>query len=161
MHIEITNDQETRLADLNEFFVEILQAVIPAANPEDSPAAQNRFFSDPFQDDPKASNDWKEYVTPDLQHLFQSARGTVQSDLQRLAERPDGDTFDLTIPKAHIDAWLNVLNQARLAIAARESLSEAELDAVPPENIANRRDYIRFQIDFYAFLQSHLLETLR
>ena len=66
--------------------------------------------------------DWDEYVRPELRHLFLSARKTVEADLEKLSDRP-GRLGRLVVPRAHGDAWLNTLNQARLILASKFNFS--------------------------------------
>ena len=66
----------------------------------------------------------------------------------------------LEVPRKHIDAWLTVLNQARLVIAAKRGFGEREMDedmSFPP---LTQRDLSLFQIHFYDFVQQVLLREL-
>ena len=94
---------------------EILCGIREAAETPD-PRVEARFFPEPSEGDDSLAEDWKAFVQPDLHEGFQSARETVAADLRGAKERKTGH-FTFTIPKAHIDAWLSALNQARLALA--------------------------------------------
>jgi hypothetical protein len=63
----------------------------------------------------------------------------------------------LRMPMQHADAWLNALNQARLAIAARCNFTETELCDHERSPIGSRRDLSLFQVNFYGFLQEFIL----
>jgi len=53
-----------------------------------------------------------------------------------------------------------VLNQARLALAARFDFKEAEMSQNGPRNIETVRDLSLFQVHFYGFLQECLLQDM-
>ena len=66
----------------------------------------------------------------------------------------------LRIPQEHSEAWLNALNQARLAIAAKYDFTEAELCDHYRSPIGSRRDLSLFQVNFYGFLQEFILREM-
>jgi hypothetical protein len=61
---------------------------------------------------------------------------------------------------AHADAWLNALNQARLAIAAIYQFSDNELCDHYRSPLGSRRDLSLFQVNFYGFLQEFILREI-
>jgi hypothetical protein len=92
--------------------------------------------------------------------------------------------FELSIPRAHRDAWLSTLNQARLVIAerhgwanedqARQDLleqleEELEEDPDPDENTTrdlrrprtHAQQLARIQMDFYMVIQELMIEDAR
>ena len=100
--------------------------------------------------------DWKSLVHPGLQETFLSAREVVLADLRRISEI-DGK-FTMEIPKNHIDAWLNALNQARLAIAGENHFGERDLAKEIVPDSTDPRSLALFQISFYGFLQECLVK---
>ena len=60
----------------------------------------------------------------------------------------------------HSEAWLNALNQARLALAAKFDFTEAELCDHYRSPIGSRRDLSLFQVNFYGFLQEFILREM-
>lgn len=125
-----------------------------------SEKAEARFFPAPSLDASENAlrQDWKAVVEPDLHEIFQSARDIVEADIRTLKEDHDGCLLE--IPTRHIDAWLNVLNQARLALAAEHDLKERELSAPGPIHIRSDRDLALLQINFFAAVQHLLIEEL-
>jgi hypothetical protein len=126
--------------EIEPFFVELLRRLPADADPEDNPAARRRLYSEPIgpqEDGDGFIEDWKLYVEPEIRDLFRSARDMVEEDLGKLAATAGGELkrekniiqFDPTafapgsvafkIPDRHSDAWLSVLNQARLVIGAK------------------------------------------
>ncbi|MBV8140573.1 MAG: hypothetical protein JOZ60_00840 [Verrucomicrobia bacterium] len=103
-------------------------------------------------------NDWAEYVRPELRHLFLSARKTVKEDLEKLSDVP-GRLRRLVIPRAHSDAWLNVLNQARLILAARFNFTARELSTHSAPKWFSRRELVLQQINFYAEIQERIIDA--
>jgi hypothetical protein len=151
------------ITELDPFLAELLRQIPASTSVENSPAAHNRIFTppaDPNQQQ-KICAEWKDYVEPELQRLFRSATDTVAADLQQLSgnEKTFGNRT-LLIPAEHADAWLNALNQARLAIAARNDFSDGELGDNYRSPIGSRRDLSLFQVNFYGLLQEFILREL-
>lgn len=161
------------LTGLESFVVQLLRQIPECADPGDDKLANARLFSPPTRlPDAKLQHDWSQYVQPELRTLFESARDTVGTDLSRMkpeiaagskeleANAGGETTFRLLIPVKHFDAWLNALNQARLAIAAKYHLDESDITNPTPLPFANERDYRLFQVDFYGYLQERILLRL-
>ena len=160
--MEICRQNEVlEIRELDPFLAELLRQIPESAQPKDSPAAQERLFSAPAMPEEKVlCAEWKLYVVPELRRLFQSATETVRQDLEQLhcTNKPFANCT-LRIPMAHADAWLNALNQARLAIAATYQFSDHELcDYRSP--LGSRRDLSLFQVNFYGFLQELILREM-
>ena len=131
---------------------DVLKAISSAAEPEESAAAHERLFPMPVADSDKVvCEEWEEFVQPGLRHWFENAVVTVDGDLEPLDEK---NSF--VIPAAHVDAWLNALNQARLVLAAKFGITEEDMehDSAPLED---ERDFVLFQIHFYGFIQECLV----
>jgi hypothetical protein len=159
------------LDEIEPFFLELLKRIPASADPGANEEALARLFSPPTSEpDAEFNQDWQDYVEPELRDLFRSAQQIVAGDLGNL---PAGDstldadpaafepsTHTLEIPRPHIDAWLGVLNQARLVIAAKRNFGEREMEeelVFPP---ASERDLDLFRIHFYDFIQQILLREL-
>lgn len=138
-----------------------LMSRIPRWGDSESEAAEARLFpcpsTEPREEDLRA--DWKAHVQPELHEFFQSARHVVEADLRGM-KAGDGGAFTMEFSAKHAEAWLNALNQARLALAARHNLGEEELSQPSPMPISNERDLARIQVNFYAALQQWLVEVL-
>jgi hypothetical protein len=151
------------ISEIDPFLAELLRQIPTSANPEGVPAAQQRLFSLPA--DPEKHKElcaeWKLYVEPELRRIFESATETVEGDLRQLGE--NGKPFansTLRIPMANSEAWLNALNRARLALAAKYDFTDAELCDHYRSPIGSRRDLSLFQVNFYGFLQEFILREL-
>ena len=123
----------------------------------------------PAEDGDGFNEDWRQYVEPELRDLFRSAREIVSDDLRKLpapeeeaASRSVSDAVMdpaafaptphiLEIPPRHLEAWLSVLNQARLVIAARRGFGEREMDEDLPFPPLSERDLDLFRVHFYDF----------
>ena len=162
--MEIRRHGDTlELSELDPFLAELLRQIPDSTKPEGVQAAEERIFSAPA--DPKEKElraEWKLYVEPELQRLFQSATETVATDLRPLngSSKPFANCT-LRIPIKHADAWLNTLNQARLVLAAKYGFTEAELSDHYRSPIGSRRDLSLFQVNFYGFLQEFILQELQ
>ena len=162
MTVEVSRtDEGLRVSRLDLFFVELLRQIPVSAEPGDSDAARQRLYPGPSSTDAHANEEWRTYIHPDLKELFASASEIVREDLEdfeQLDETNENWTFQ--IPADHFDQWLNVLNQARLSLAARFDFKENEMNQSGPQAIETVRDLSLFQIHFYGFLQECLLQDL-
>lgn len=165
--------------EIEPFFLDLLRRLPASADPAGDPAAQKRLFGEPMgpgEDGDDFNDDWREFVEPELRGLFQSARESVEEDLGKLAA-PEGIPAKglagvlepgvfapsdqiLEIPPRHLEAWLSVLNQARLVIAARRNFGEREMDEDLPFPPFSERDLDLFRIHFYDFLQQVILREM-
>ena len=150
------------ITELDPFLAELLRQVPDSTNPEDDEAARTRLFSAPADEtEEDLRSEWKLYVEPELQRLFQTATQTVAADLRQLnGNAKPFANCTLRIPKKHAEAWLSALNQARLVIAAKYGFTEAELADHYRSPIGSRRDLGLFQVNFYGFLQEFILQEL-
>jgi len=158
----VRNNGRLEISEIDPFLAELLRQIPASANPESVPAAEQRLYSAPAHpNERELCAEWKVYVEPELRRLFQSATDTVASDLEQLGEKekPFANST-LRIPQEHSDAWLNALNQARLALAAKYDFSEAELCDYFRSPIGSRRDLSLFQVNFYGFLQEFILREM-
>jgi len=161
MEICRRND-EIEISELDPFLAELLRQIPVSANPEGVPAAEERLFSPPAdQNEKEICAEWKLYVKPELRRLFQTATETVAADLKQLSgnEKMFANRT-LFIPSRHADAWLSALNQARLVIAAKCRFTDAELCDHYRSPIGSRRDLSLFQVNFYGFLQEFILREV-
>jgi hypothetical protein len=125
----------------------------------ESAAAEERIFPAPGDSALEDLNaDWRAHVEPGLDEAFRSNREKVDADLRGMAEK--NGTFAVEFSRAHAEAWLNALNQARLALAAIHRFSDGELERHGPPVIRSERDLALFQIHFYAMIQGWLIDLL-
>ena len=169
---------------IEPFFIDILRQLPGDADPGDHPAARARLFSAPMtgaDDGDEFVDDWDRLVRPEIRDLFLSAREIVTEDLAALptsglppsASDPGGygelfnpvafvpSEHSLTIPGDHLEAWLRVLNQARLVLAARRGFDEAAMNKerpFPPFAAPHERDM--FKINFYDDIQQLLMQEM-
>ena len=156
------NNGAFEISEIDPFLAELLRQIPASTKTESVPAAERRLFSAPaVPDEKELCAEWKIYVEPELRRLFQSATETVESDLRQLGDndKPFANCT-LRIAHEHTDAWLNALNQARLAIAAKYDFTEEELCDHYRSPIGSRRDLSLFQVNFYGFLQEFILREL-
>jgi hypothetical protein len=150
-----------RISELDPFLTELLRQIPESAKVDDAPAAKARLFTEPVAEEEGFKQEWQAYIQPELERLFRCAGETVTKDLQQLCGKEK--TFanhTLVIPNDHADEWLNALNQARLAIAAKNDFSETELCDCYRSPIGSRRDLSLFQVNFYGFIQELILREL-
>lgn len=104
-----------------------------------------------MDDDPARTQDWCEFVRPELQSGFDGQLATIEKALATI----DTEPATLFIPKDDAEAWYGGLNQARLALEDHHQLSQIEPDELPP---TLRSAWFRAQ--FYLQLQTLLLQFL-
>ena len=152
MRIRRLDPQTVQLSELNSLGCELLHQLPRNAEVGEDSAAQERIFSSPTAGrEPELDADWREYVQPGLRELFQDAATVVESDLANLPQDPEEEHCTLKLPQSHLDAWIHVLTQARLVLAARHDFTESELAGdVPIEG--DGRALVLFQMHLYAFL---------
>lgn len=155
-------DDELEISELDPFLAELLRQIPASADPEGVPDAEKRLFSSPADlSEKEICAEWKLYVEPELRRLFRSATETVAIDLKQLSgEEKTLANRTLRIPTEHADAWLNALNQARLALAAKYNFTDGELCDHYRSPVASRRDLSLFQVNFYGFIQEFILRAL-
>jgi hypothetical protein len=136
---------------------EILRS-IPSWHAGSSQAAEERIFPSPCEDSMEGmEDDWKAHVQPGLHETFLAARETVAADLRRMSGH---EPFRLEIPESHAEAWLNALNQARLAMAATHNLTEKEMARRPVRIPRTPRQLARLHMDVLAAIQEWLVAAL-
>lgn len=151
---------DIELFDIQPPFAELLAEIPRIA--ERHEGAWARLYPDPM--DPNGSDaareaveDWREHVRPGLEHLFSSSRDIVSADLAGMASH--GKFVQCIIPRAHFDAWLNTLNQARLVMAGGNNFNGHELPGLEPMDAETRHSLFLFMADFYGDLQQLLVEA--
>lgn len=124
------------------------------------PDAEERLYPRPGDvDEGRLAEDWKAYVEPELQQAFGDARRAVAADIHAIRETEQGLT--LRIPRRHLDAWVSVLTQARLAIAAVHKLEETDLAATQLPDIKNARDAALHRVHLYGLLSESIVQVLQ
>lgn len=103
--------------------------------------------------DPEAEQEWRQHISPDLEHLFQTRTEIIRKDLAALQidlpggadgedgedgadeeldlDASDGVTFTLKIPRKHLSAWLTSLQAGTHAVFLVEELSEEDIGRDP------------------------------
>ena len=159
MEFYLTEEGKLGLKEIPPVLADILRQ-IPVCGDRETEEVESRLFPFPSiePEEEELREDWKAFVQPDLHLLFQSSRQTVEADLRGLQE--EGDFYKLEFPTKHADAWLNALNQARLALAAEFNFGEQELSSLGPMEVTNERDFALLQIELYADLQHWLIQAL-
>ena len=156
MNIERDENGGFVFSEVEQPIVEMFLSIPSAVDPEGNSAATARLFPDPVGGkDSKISQEWAEYVAPELREGFENASTTVEADLGSLIAGAG-----LTIPLDHVDAWLNTLNQARLVLASRFEVTEEDMNNPEPFDSQNEREMAISQIHVFGLLQECLIQGL-
>jgi hypothetical protein len=161
MRIERLNDRTVAIGPLDLLSCELLQQIRVSAEPGNSRAVRERLFPSPIKDKrSELRQEWKEYVEPELAELFASHLDIIEKDLEGFPSGGSDETGHvLHVPVKHLDAWIHGLNQARLAIAARNNFTEKDMDSPIPFE-GDVRALALFQVWFYGILEECFLRIL-
>jgi hypothetical protein len=161
--VEITrlDNQTLRISQLDPLLRELLERIVSSADATGSEAAQERLFSKPADDAEEAGfvEDWREYVEPGLRQHFQSSLEVIAGDLSSMQPGEAEGESVLLISREHLERWIHGLNQARLALAARHSITEEDMDRILPLS-GDPHALALLQIRFYGILQELFLQEL-
>ncbi len=157
MRLRRTSTDSWKLRDIHPLLATFLTELPKVAARHKK--AQARLYPDPIGGAAHAEfrRDWKEHVRPELERLFASSRDIVVRDLSAPGGHNHGT--EVAIPCAHLEAWLNALNQARLVIVEESNFTEADLDHHEPPDLATQRGLSLLKIHFYGHLQELLIEA--
>jgi hypothetical protein len=158
MTLASANEIVLEFGEIHPFFAGLLIELPKVAAAHDRGA--NRLYPAPAAaGEQELCADWREVVQPGLQHLFAANRDLVARDLDSWETSGTGE--NLLVPRRHVDAWLNTLNQARLIVVEANHFTEEDLDASVPPDLSSRRGLALLKVHFYAHVQELMLETLR
>jgi hypothetical protein len=154
--IQVLPNGSVSFDNLQESFYQILCSIREPVESGD-PFVESRLFPQPTgdADEVELLDDWKSLIEPDLHDSFLSARESVAADLRSAQKKPDG-SIHFTIPRTHIDNWLNALNQSRLALAEIHQFTDAELGRAPCD-LDDPREFALMQMGLYGSLQEWLV----
>ncbi|MFI0348210.1 MAG: hypothetical protein ACH346_05510 [Chthoniobacterales bacterium] len=123
----------------------------------------DELLSSRCKEDLEFTSDWKEYVEPGIISLLASCHDMVISDLSKMecssAHAPEKQLFALTIPKDHREAWLRMLNVARLSLAAKHQFSSQEINEQKICSVSLPRREALLQMQLFSMMQQCLIEV--
>ena len=160
MELATHDDGTWSLNKLHELEKMMLEKIAEAADPGENKAAEERLYPPPLtglepeDDEKQLTDDWAEFVQPELAEQFESARDIVANDVLKIRrKRSKGSVhFHLSVPKAHADHWCSALNQARLVLHEQHQLPDQE-DLADEED---RTELIDSEGKWMALLQSEI-----
>jgi Domain of unknown function (DUF2017) len=134
-----------------------LQTVLAGPGGKDDPV-YNRLFPSAYLDptEESAEREWQELVHPELLRERLAAVELVTATLDRAVTKRGRAEVELTTEE--VEAWLHVLNDARLAIGTRIGVTEEpeveDLDPSDPNAPAHA------MYNWLTWLENDLVETL-
>jgi hypothetical protein len=147
-------DGDVVFGELDDFWTELLRRLPETAAVQDEPARRRLFGGPTGGADPDADAEWQEVVEPELRELFQSHIEIVERDLQNIRE-VDGERC-LRVPAEHLRAWVHTLNQARLAVGARNGITEDDMEGRRAFD-TQEKGFAMLQIEVYGLVLGFLL----
>jgi len=152
LRLTIIHGKHLRLTGIDPVLAICLQELPAILELRGKPEAHVRLFPAPTSNDAATNSEWTETIEPELRHLFVSAGETLGRDLTQLRTSPrHADQKFLTFPLAHLPAWMNAVNQARLILAAVTGLDEIDMN-VPYPTLDARKAAAVVRIDVLAML---------
>jgi hypothetical protein len=123
----------------------------PATPPDDPVLA--RLLPDAYQDDSEAAGDFRRFTEQELRNGKAAAARTVLATLPE-----DGGRVRLTEEEAQV--WMRALNDVRLALGVRLSITEDFEARVQDLDPADPRSAYMWVYDWLTFLQETLVRAL-
>lgn len=152
MEIQV-GEKEFQFSGMDAIIAGLIRMLPESAAAEDG-VARDRIYRTPTAGrDAEADRDWRENVVPELRALFNGHVGTVAGDIAGM--RNNEGIFTMSVPIGHAGAWIHALNQARLALGARNNFDEEDISGAR-EHTGNK-GFAILQIDFYGMLLGFLL----
>ncbi len=156
MELERDGKDNIVIKELPSFFAEVLYSLPEILENEDE-VVKARLFPEAFETSSE-QQEWERLVGPELAHLYQTRKEIVANDLDLVRWDSTGESFDLTIPVNHTNAWLSTLNAARLCLFIANGFSDEDMERDPFEMDDPEKGIALSKIHFMAFLQEVLLE---
>jgi Domain of unknown function (DUF2017) len=141
-------DAGNSLADL----ADLLDSNAPQGPPEDPALA--RLLPDAYRDDSEAAGEFRRFTEQELRSGKVAAARTVLATLPE-----DGGKVDLSEEDAQV--WLRALNDVRLTLGVRLSITEDFAERVVDPDPADPGSAYLWIYDWLTFLQETLVRALR
>lgn len=169
------NPARLRITEMQEIHLEFLRLAADDASMSDCPGGRERLYPPPvsqrdMEEEDELVEDWKEFVTSELELKFASDVGIYLSDLddakpvRRISDEENPQQYRLDIPLEHGMAWFSTLNQSRLMLDLKYQLHAPPDNPAsyfgkeqPAEKSENVRMLIMMRYEFYAWIQEWLV----
>ncbi len=124
-----TEDQQVCLSGIDWVTAACLLEVPGTLPLGKSGPPHDRLFPRVNETEEKLNEDWRSYVTPELEVLFAEAGQVLARDIEPLARTGDDlKARSLTFPINHCDAWMSAINQARLILGAQHGVADKDME---------------------------------
>ncbi len=130
--------------------------LLPGLLADSAPGIPGRAAVSPYEDDEESDEEWVRHGTPELLHLFASAREVVLEDLGSL-RRDRWGAFRLDIPPGHEPAWLSALAAVRVALGESNELTSEDMGRAFPEEVRSRRGRTVVIVGLLGWMQELLI----
>lgn len=129
------------------------------------------------------TEDWDEFVKPDIEEGFATARAKVEADID-LAEKtdnpiewfeegedlpkemPEGPMWRVRVAMDHTEEWYSALNQCRILMNKAHDLAEDDsrylmsMFGMKDSEMTQEKALLLAQYEFYSVIQNILVENL-
>jgi hypothetical protein len=155
LRLQRVGDDRVRISRVDRVTAHCLLEV-PGILPQAGPgAAKERLFPGVSDQDSQLNEEWRQFVTPELEHLFAAARETLAQDTAGLA-----DQSEVTIPLSHCEAWISAINQARLVLGAQHEVTEEDMDDMSFTDPADPKQQALFRVHVLGHVVGVFVEFL-
>lgn len=140
---------------LTRYCVETLRGV-PMLIESTDERVRERLLPETY-DDGDDQEQWVRHAAPELERLFQSRAQLVRRDLETMRQIDPADSWLLTIPDGHVNAWLASLNAARLALYVLNDLEPRHMEREGLDIASPKQQEALLRIHLLAEIQAVLL----
>jgi len=161
MEFSLQKNGTIEFQKIDRFLVTLLMAPFQKKNLGQRLITEN-FYKKIHDKEPAFSEDWRDYLEPELLSLFESSHQIVLSDLDRMDQEQrvhSQDLFTLKIPFAHREAWLRLLSIVRLSLAAEHHLDHENYEEESKPSLENAVGQAVIQMQLFAVIQQCLIEA--
>ena len=115
--------------------------------------SRKRFHPHAIPADTGRNDEWHRLMDDDLRHLFEAAADTFARDLKELDMRREEARF----PAAHLKAWMNAINQARVVLSEEHGFKAIDMQS-DDFSSGSQRDAALLQVQLLGYVLQVLVE---
>lgn len=119
----------------------------------ESGSSRERFHPHAIPSDTGRNAEWHRLMDDDLRHLFEAAADTFAGDLKELDLRRE----EIRFPAAHLKAWMNAINQARVVLSEEHGFEAVDMQS-DDFSAGSQRDAALLYVQLLGYVLQVLVE---